>query len=61
MTFQIEKLQEEERQAIGHEFGNTIKACTFKQRDCLKSRYAFWTLTQSFLYLDYNYIAATST
>ena len=35
----IMKLQEEEREAIGHDFGSMIKACTFKQRDCLNSRY----------------------
>lgn len=33
------QLQSEERQAIGHDFSNMIKACTFKQRDCLNSRY----------------------
>ena len=30
---------EHERLTFGHKFDNMIKACTFKQRDCLDSRY----------------------
>ena len=35
---EIMQLMDDERQAIGHEFSNMIKACTYKQRDCLNSR-----------------------
>ena len=37
----VKKIQfmEDERQTFGHKFDNMIKACTFKQRDCLDSRY----------------------